>query len=643
MINTQIEAKQTVIEELGHQKIAIIKSISIPQNDSEENFWTKYESAKKLLTNKENKIRDFKTQSAASIKNETSPQLSVPTYNLRNFSAEIEKANLLQETDILKYTSILKSEAKNADKIKLPIIELSSYLNEVNEILVDKVNEKVIISRLENNEDKRKFAESGLACHHKGDICAFCGNKIEADTFVELENYFSADEVKKLQKRIQDSSYRINQEMLNLKNVRIISEQFYPEFLERLQYINGEIEENLKSYSNFFRQLIEALQNKQSNLFRESQILHLEIPSGFNDLQKECDELVKENNQNDLLEKQKYAQEKLRYHKIKTLIDENEYNVKMCELDCLAKEKERAFIDLDNEKNKLYGENGLNNQINNIQTEIDDLRAQTKDEKKLAQIINAKLKHSISFELEHYENEGGEGFYRVKCLRTNTIRDITQLSTGEKNIIAFLYFIEKLGEINENELLHQKKVIVFDDPMNSNDDTMQYIIIDELQKLMKNIHGDDKFILFTHNNHFYLNVKYGRKYNEDRFIRFVSNGCKTSFKVLLKEHEDFKTNYEALWNEVIYLFGEDSTSPELLLNPIRRIIETYTKFNGINKNKFYENQSGAKKLFDVNSHSIDDLEADLNGKTKNDIILLMKECFDDNNAIEHFNKHWSSE
>ena len=163
LINTQIEEKQTVIEELGNQKNTIIKSISKPQVDSEENFWTKCESANKTFTNKENEIKDFKTQSAASIKNETSPQISAPTYNLRNFSEEIEKASLLQETEIFQYTSILKSEAKNAEKIKLPIIDLSGYLNDVNGILVDKVNEKVIISRLENNENKR-ISKKDQAC-----------------------------------------------------------------------------------------------------------------------------------------------------------------------------------------------------------------------------------------------------------------------------------------------------------------------------------------------------------------------------------------------------------------------------------------------------------------------------------------------
>lgn len=50
-----------------------------------------------------------------------------------------------------------------------------------------------------------------------------------------------------------------------------------------------------------------------------------------------------------------------------------------------------------------------------------------------------------------------------------------------------------------------------------------------------------------------------------------------------------------------------------------------------------------KKLFDVNSHSIDDFEADLNGKTKADIVSLLERCFKDSNSEEHFRKYWITE
>ena len=53
------------------------------------------------------------------------------------------------------------------------------------------------------------------------------------------------------------------------------------------------------------------------------------------------------------------------------------------------------------------------------------------------------------------------------------------------------------------------------------------------------------------------------------------------------------------------------------------------------------NFSEAEKLFDVNSHSIDDLEAELNGKDKSAIIDILKKVFSDNHSLEHFKSHWN--
>lgn len=253
--------------------------------------------------------------------------------------------------------------------------------------------------------------------------------------------------------------------------------------------------------------------------------------------------------------------------------------------------------------------------------------------------FDRKLKHMVSFELVHVEDDESRGFYRVKNSATGCERDITELSTGEKNVIAFLYFIEKIDEVKDI-LSIMPRVIVFDDPMSSNDDGMQYLIIEELQKLLKRLSDTDHFILLTHNKHFYLNVKYGRDYRKDRFIRFQSDGSRTHFVIIDKENDDYKTSYESLWNELKLLFGMETVSADLLLNPIRRIIETYTKFNAINKGNFCSTVDGAMKLFNVNSHSIDDVEAELNGKSKNEVIQMFYDCFAYNNREDHFMSFW---
>ena len=62
----------------------------------------------------------------------------------------------------------------------------------------------------------------------------------------------------------------------------------------------------------------------------------------------------------------------------------------------------------------------------------------------------------------------------------------------------------------------------------------------------------------------------------------------------MKDEDDFKTSYESLWIELKLLYEYDVTSADMLLNPIRRIIETFTKFNALDKTNFCNEVSGQK-------------------------------------------------
>ena len=130
-------------------------------------------------------------------------------------------------------------------------------------------------------------------------------------------------------------------------------------------------------------------------------------------------------------------------------------------------------------------------------------------------------------------------------------------------------------------------------------------------------------------------------YKNNNFFHFISINNQTQIIKIKDKSKDFLTSYDSLWKELRVLYNYDDASSELLVNPIRRILETYLKFNAITTNDFYNKISGAKKLFDVNSHSIDDLEAELNGKTKKQLVDLLEECFNSNGAKSHFDLHWN--
>ena len=194
--------------------------------------------------------------------------------------------------------------------------------------------------------------------------------------------------------------------------------------------------------------------------------------------------------------------------------------------------------------------------------------------------------------------------------------------------------------------------IVLDDPMTSNDDTMQYLMIGEIQKLYRGLKDGNFFIVLTHNCHFYLNVRPNtgeidkengteiRFYEKYGVHHLFSDGKRTTIKHITKGKQDFKTSYETLWKELIFLYDTEDATSDLMLSPCRKICETYMNFTKKGIEAFYGDNINAKKLFDVNQHSVDDFEAEANGKTKSEIKTILQTLFKDNGAEEHINSYW---
>ncbi len=326
----------------------------------------------------------------------------------------------------------------------------------------------------------------------------------------------------------------------------------------------------------------------------------------------------------------KEARAKLKLNEVSIELKENNYYEIESELEKIKFHKEKIQTIFDNKQEKLSVE----------KEKLKSLLSKTVDESKAAENINKLLKRlgNQSFTLINVNEDGQKGQYSIKGY-DEELRDIETLSTGEKNIVAFLWFMYNLENIKLKT--SNDTVIIFDDPMNSNDDTVQYLIIAKIQELLKNI-GDRQIFILTHNVHFYLNARYlwwngHKKETYDKTtIHLFKNGVKTQFNFINNEEDDLKTSYDALWSEVKWLYIR--RKPEMMLNPLRRIFETYLKFNNIKD--AYLDDIEARKLFNVNSHSIDDLEVDLNGKDERQLMEKVKYIFDDIGGKDHFDHYW---
>lgn len=584
----------------------------------------------KLNQNFQKLQKDFESQNtkaASQIKN----TLKIPNYKSPNFKQDSLVAKKLNKDQV----RLL--EMKLSEKPKQPIdllshtgIVPSRFLDAVNEVTESVIEKPENLSGVETPE-KEQFARNGMHIHsHKEkEVCAFCGSLISDQRWESLSNYFS-NEFQNLEKRIKIGNDSITRSIENIQSYSLpVISMFYVDFVEEAESIISAIKLAQSEYVLYLSELKTFLDEKSLNITSGfTRIPTSEITQNFDMLIEELNVLIGKNNL--------YA---------KNIEMEHAEAEKSLRLNLVAEYKET--MNLENQENELNQLRKItaekqqeiteqNKKIQEMDQKKQKLLEQTKDERLLATQISDKLAFSGHYDIRLvYSEEGNKGIYTVQS-SSGKVRSIHQLSTGEKNIIAFLYFLGKLKQDNE-----QRQLIIFDDPMNSNDDGMQYMIIAELKQLLKNLDNNIALIL-THNNHFYINVRYGfTSYKKNSFYHMKKVDGKSKFTKIDTKEQDFQTNYSELWQELHYMYDLDK--PAYMINTIRRILETYSKFNSISDDEFYKFSEEGRKLFNVNSHSIDDLQADLNGKTREDIMCMLRNIFTDNGGELHFKAYWQDE
>lgn len=632
--------------------------------------------AKENYKQKDNEIDGFYQDMARKLKEMNNPQITIPSYNKNHFIKDIPKIKELNDFEIEQNSDILREQTKpEISPFKIQKSNFQKLLDETNQLLQYQIEETVSLEEVGSDSNKKSFANHGREIHKPGEKCAFCGSIYTEERSIQLANYFSASIIKEYQENLKLFVSKLNKEVATYENIiPLIENKFYNSFQNKVQDSNKLLKSKQKEIVDYLNLLIKEVHEKQLDNFMIKEILQINVPDDFSEVSLLIENLIKENNEycEKLEEEQLKSRESLRLHYVHQCLQlKADYlsgwqgfeleSFKFTELEKSATdsgnelEKRKAAI-LGNVTNPEVGTiKYLALQIEELEKEKSNLLKETQNTSILAENINDKLKYSGKFnlQLELQKDSNEIEHYLIKDSESG-VRPIDQISTGEKNIIAFLYFMENLSVIGHTN----KKIIIFDDPMNSNDDTMQYLIITEMQKLYQSKYNEkfnsnrDYFICLTHNAHFYLNIQpHGyfkekkidpndstkmievSKYTKNNFYRIINE----NFYKVTSEKEDLNTHYEYLWIELASLY--ESNLINSMLNTMRRIIETYTKFNNVNSQLFYKDKEEQQKIFNVNSHSIDDLSAELIGKTKKQLLELFKQLFYDNSAKNHFDSH----
>lgn len=233
----------------------------------------------------------------------------------------------------------------------------------------------------------------------------------------------------------------------------------------------------------------------------------------------------------------------------------------------------------------------LKKEIGELTTQISELNKHNANTEAAIDSINKILRDSGFQGFSIRAKDGVENVYEI--VRENGTA-AENLSEGERNFIAFLYFYHRVrGSMNSEEL--KEKIVVIDDPVSSMDSTALFIvsaIVREMINVCRNnteylnpqVPGDyiKQLFILTHNVYFHREVTYQQVgyYNCTSFYMIRKNDnvstvklCKRQNKEIPSEEENYnpvQNSYAALWDELRDLH---STIPAL--NVMRRILEYY--------------------------------------------------------------------
>jgi len=272
---------------------------------------------------------------------------------------------------------------------------------------------------------------------------------------------------------------------------------------------------------------------------------------------------------------------------------------------CMNKVWELLSFELQNVTKKYFiDDKSLENEIKTISEQIDAEKRTLANIKSEISRLTDRLGGSVAT-IDKINNllakSGFQGFtlrehdkipdkYVVVRNDGSTAKD---LSEGERNFIAFLYFYYLVQGAWKKDDLIKGKIVVIDDPVSSMDSAVLFIVSSLVRKLINDCFYDGKshnikqIFILTHNPYFHKEVSFDRLNNEH------ATYCKVSFYevkkidnnvsvVKLCEHESngsdpdvewenyspVQNSYTALWNEY-----KDAKLPTTLLSIIHRIIE----------------------------------------------------------------------
>ena len=407
--------------------------------------------------------------------------------------------------------------------------------------------------------DKEYFIEEGVKLKGEQNICPFCEQELNdaAQKLIEKYTRYIEGREAKTKKALEGCKKSVNNLLENINfayhdNIQKIHDfnNYKEKYIPSMKDVALE-EFEIDSLTRYLNDIISKLDEKIKNLSKAQDIESSYVDKTISDI----------NTINTKIQTNNKKINTLNERKDKTSEENREIRREMCKV--VLNEL------IDNNKEDIKKIYELEKLIKGIYRRIKEKREQSQVSKK-AKVADTLKTLLSSFFADKYAFD--EDTFTLKLydhpLQSGQVRDV--LSDGEKNVIAFAYYLADIHTRVETEEDYEKLFFVIDDPISSMDFNHLYSLCGIIRNL--NILTDTdyvRFLILTHNIEF-MRVLISNDIANQGFI-LKSNQLMPYSK---------KLTIPYLYHLVsIYKISKRKEDPDYTTcNSIRHIIESLVKF-----------------------------------------------------------------
>ncbi len=576
-IEQNIQRLKTELGENGPEKFTGLYKKSNDLSDSFKQSSKKHEG----LCNFLEKQLNNKATAEKRIAIKYNTLYNIPNYNINYLKEDIKKAqsiSFLEENEKSRKLELLKEIEK------IPISHFSYPEFSINTIDIKLLVEQEItatkkIKELIENTLLHNWVKDGIELNKHRETCAFCGSFISSQRWQELQNHFDKS-LEELENKLDQQIEIIEEHRKKIEKMSFINkEQVYSQFSKDHSDLQAEFNQIKKEHLEFLDFLASQLKKRKTDILHKIELVNVNFDETkiltFN---KKVSEFIEKNNsfRINLKNEQEKARECLRLQDINEYLTSINYKEQLSKINKAEKEK----------KEKEQECSALNNEIQQKESEVQNLHSQLYDETEGAKLINSYLEkafglQSLQLELLNEKDQIKSSRFVVK--RGTEIAK--NMSEGECRLIAFCYFVAKL---EDSRTKGKKPIIWIDDPICSLDSNHIFYIFSLIKSKIIGNNCFEQLTISTHNLNFlkYLlqlkpeNSEINEKKRTSRFLILEKNGSTASIKILPLYMYKYVSEFNFLFEQIFRCATEQQQDNNYMMyysfgNNARKFLELY--------------------------------------------------------------------